>query len=162
MYNLSGTPISFYSYLLLHTHILVHPLNIHFWLCLLFPFGYLKPILKYPIYFSASQYPLPAADNPFKPLQSQVRGCGNQMTGDGVHQHEGYNYCNHCHSTHFGSQVRFHSSKLLGSTKKVLLVFNTFFQFYGVPPGAETIEEQALREASSNPTFFGNLTFSQT
>jgi len=45
------------------------------------------------------------------------------MTGDGVHRHEGYNYCNHCHSTHFGGQ------------------------FYGVPPGAETIEEQALREA---------------
>ena len=27
------------------------------------------------------------------------------------------------------------------------------FQFYGVPPGAETIEEQALREASISFSF---------
>ena len=71
-----------------------------------------------------------------------MRGCGNQMTGDGVHKHEGFNFCTHCHNSHFGRQVSF--AKILIAA----FLFSIHFQMYGVPPGAETIEEQALREAS--------------
>ena len=64
------------------------------------------------------------------------------MTGDGVHKHEGFNFCTHCHNSHFGRQVSF--AKILIAA----FLFSIHFQMYGVPPGAETIEEQALREAS--------------
>ena len=73
-------------------------------------------------------------------LDDQVRGCGNQMTGDGVHKHEGFNFCTQCHNKHFGRQVSF--TKIFIAA----FLFSIHFQMYGVPPGAETIEEQALRE----------------
>ena len=41
------------------------------------------------------------------------------------------------------------SCEIIFSPKK----YFTPFQFYGVPPGAETIEEQALREASISFSF---------
>ena len=85
--------------------------------------------------------------------KSKVRGCGNQLTGDGINRHEGYNYCNHCHNAHFASQVTF--LFILPNTDRGSFWWNTHFQFYGVPPGAETIEEQALREACFS--LFGNV-----
>ena len=62
------------------------------------------------------------------------------MTGDGVHKHEGFNFCTQCHNKHFGRQVSF--TKIFIAA----FLFSIHFQMYGVPPGAETIEEQALRE----------------
>jgi len=56
-------------------------------------------------------------------IHCQVRGCSNQLTARGMHDHEGYKFCDMCHETLYAQRM------------------------YGPGPGGETIEERRLREA---------------